>query len=177
MGRTSPTGTLMTFHHQPNPFQKLYTRFVASRLGAALHAPLAIHLDRAAFRLTGGRRSAASLLSGLPIAQVTMTGARTGRPREVPLVAVPDGPDLIVVASNWGRPKHPAWYYNLRAYPDVTVLMNGVERPFTAHLLDGAARADAWTSAVAVYPGYAGYAARAGREIPLFRLTPAEADA
>ena len=69
--------------------------------------------DTALHRLTNGRATLSSLLSGLPIAMLTTTGARTGMPRTLPVVAMPADNGLIVIASNYGRPNHPAWYRNL----------------------------------------------------------------
>ena len=40
---------------------------------------------------------------------LTTTGAKTGRPRTLPVLALPDGQDVILIASNFGRPRHPSW--------------------------------------------------------------------
>jgi deazaflavin-dependent oxidoreductase (nitroreductase family) len=125
------------------------------------------HVDRATLRLSGGRTTASALLSGLPIIELTTTGAKSGRPRTVPLVGIPDGDRLILIASNWGQAKHPAWYYNVRANPSVTVTRDGVARAYVAREVHGEERAACWARALALYPGYRGYAARAGRGIPV----------
>jgi deazaflavin-dependent oxidoreductase (nitroreductase family) len=113
---------------------------------------------------------ASALVTGLPIIALTTTGARSGRPRTVPLVRVPDGERLILIASNWGQAKHPAWYYNVKANPQVTITRDGVTRPYVAREVVGEERAACWGRAVALYPGYRGYAERAGREIPVVVL-------
>ena len=65
---------------------------------------------------------AAALFTGLPLITLTTTGAKSGRPRSVPLVGVPYGERLILIASNWGQAKHPAWYHKvLKAHPEVKV--------------------------------------------------------
>jgi hypothetical protein len=74
-------------------------------------------LDRGVFRLTQGRTTFSAWVSGLPIVMLTTTGARTGQPRTLPILGLPDGDRLVVIASNFGRPQHPGWYYNLRAHP------------------------------------------------------------
>ena len=106
----------------------------------------------------------------IPLVLLRVRGARSGLLREVPLLCVPDGDDLILVASNGGRPREPAWAHNLRAHPDVEGMRDGAERRYRAEQLEGPARADAWAKAVAIYPGYARYAERAPRSITVFRL-------
>jgi deazaflavin-dependent oxidoreductase (nitroreductase family) len=64
---------------------------------------------------------------------LTTTGARTGRTRTVPLLYLADGDRLILVASNGSRPHHPAWYYNLKAHPQVQVAIRGRSRTYLAH--------------------------------------------
>ena len=64
---------------------------------------------------------------------VTTTGAKTDQQRMMPVVAVPDGDHLMALGSNWGQRQHPAWYYNLRAHPTVTVTVSGVPRRVQVH--------------------------------------------
>ncbi len=151
----------------PNAAQGVVRRIIATRPAAWALARTIHHLDRAVMRLSGGRTTAAALFSGLPVVTVTTTGAKSGQPRSVPLVAVPDGDRLILIASNWGQAKHPAWYYNVKAHPDVTVTAGGETRRYVAREVMGEERAACWVRAVAVYPGYEGYAKRAGRGIPV----------
>ncbi len=151
----------------PNAAQGVVRRIIATRPAAWALARTIHHLDGAVMRLSGGRTTAAALFSGLPVVTVTTIGAKSGRPRSVPLVAVPDGDRLILIASNWGQAKHPAWYYNVKAHPDVTVTAGGETRRYVAREVMGEERAACWARAVAVYPGYEGYAKRAGRGIPV----------
>lgn len=143
------------------------TRPVTWVLARTIH-----HVDAAVFRASGGRTTAGAVLSGLPLITLTTAGAKSGQPRRVTLVGIPDGERLILIASNWGQAKHPAWYHNVRANPEVTVSCRGQSRRYTARELAGAERAAAWGRAVALYPGYEGYAARAGREIGVILLEP-----
>ena len=71
---------------------------------------------------------------------VTTTGAKTGQPRMMPVVAVPDGDHLMALGSNWGQRQHPAWYYNLRAHPTATVTVGGVPRRVQAMRPSGGSR-------------------------------------
>lgn len=152
--------------------QRATRRLIAARPVTWLLARGMHRLDGAALRLSGGRTTASALFTGLPLITLTTTGAKSGQPRRVPLVGIPDGARLILIASNWGQAKHPAWLHNIRANPRVMVSGRDVaaERLYVARELTGAEREAAWARAVALYPGYAGYAARAGREIGVVAL-------
>lgn len=155
----------------PNPAQRLVRRVIATRPVAWALARTMRHLDAAVFRASGGRATASTFFTGLPILTLTTTGAKSGEPRRVTLVGIPDGERLILIASNWGQATHPAWYHNLRANPTVTVTIRGATQTCTARELSGAEREAAWARAVALYPGYAGYATRTGgRTIPVMML-------
>jgi deazaflavin-dependent oxidoreductase (nitroreductase family) len=82
-------------------------------------------LDRLVYRASGGATTASSWLAGVDIAMLTTIGARTGRPRTLPVLGLRDGDDAILIASNFGRPRHPSWYYNLRADPRATIVVGG----------------------------------------------------
>ena len=99
----------------------LFRRFGGTRPGAWVGAHLLHHLDRLAYRFGEGNYSAGQFLGGIPVITVTTIGARSGLPRSVPLNELPDGPNFVLIASNWGRSSYPAWYYNLRANPSVIV--------------------------------------------------------
>jgi deazaflavin-dependent oxidoreductase (nitroreductase family) len=104
---------------------------------------------------------------------LTTTGAKTGQQRTAPVVAVPDGANLVVVASNWGRRNAPGWYYNLRAHPTATVTVGGVSRRVRAHEAIGDERDRLWQRDLEFYPGRAAYERRAvNRRIPVVVLTP-----
>jgi deazaflavin-dependent oxidoreductase (nitroreductase family) len=124
-------------------------------------------LDPVLLALTGGRLS---LGPGLPTLLLETTGARSGQPRRHAVIYFHDALDLVVVASKFGAPEHPAWYHNARANP--AVLVNGL--PFRAEVVDDLAeRERLWDLADNVLPAYATYrerAARTGRTIPLLRL-------
>lgn len=104
---------------------------------------------------------------------VTMTGAKSGRRRTIPLMLVPDGEAVVLVASQGGAPTHPQWYYNLRAHPDITVERSGRSIPMRAELSSTEERARLWPICVEHYPPYADYQRRTEREIPVFRCAPA----
>lgn len=143
-------------------------RLASSRPGAWVMARLLHRLDSAALRLSGGRWLLSAWAAGLPVALLTTTGRRSGEPRTAPVLAVPDGARYILVASNWGQRRHPAWYYNLLAEPACLLTVDGEARPMRARLTSGDERARCWQRAVAAYPGFPAYARRAGREIGVF---------
>lgn len=131
---------------------------------------LATSIDRPLMRISGGRLRLSFVI---PVLLLECIGARTGTLRRVPLLYVPDGPDgrdCLVVASNAGRSRDPAWALNLRAEPRVTALLGGERVRFRAVELDGEPLAAAWRKASAFYRGYDAYSARAGRRIPVFKL-------
>jgi deazaflavin-dependent oxidoreductase (nitroreductase family) len=130
-------------------------------------------LDRLAYRASGGRTTASSWLAGVDIAMLTTTGARTGMPRTLPILGLAEGDDLIVVASNFGRPGHPAWYRNLRANPHATIVVDGTSREVVARELSGAERERGYRRAEEIFPGFTRYRGWApDREIPVLRLEP-----
>ena len=139
---------------------------------AWLFARMLHHVDRAVYRLTGGRRTFAGLASGIPVAMLTTTGAKSGLPRTTPVLTLADGDGLIVIASNFGQDHHPAWAHNLRAHPEARVEADGVARDVRARELAGDERERAFELGGAVYPGYAAFRRRADRTIPVFRLEP-----
>lgn len=155
---------------EPNPIQRGMRRLIATAPMAWGLAHTIHHLDRAVLWLSGGRTTAAALTTGLPIIGLATTGARSSQARTVPLVGIPDGNRLILIASNWGQAKHPAWYYNLRANPRVMVTYGGRSAAYRAREVSGEERESCWQRAVTLYPGYRNYAARAGREIPVVVL-------
>jgi deazaflavin-dependent oxidoreductase (nitroreductase family) len=131
------------------------------------------HLDRAVLKLSGGNHTATTILIGLQVVTLTAVGAKSGEPRSVPLIAFPDGDNLLLIASNWGRSHHPAWYYNLSANPEATVSIKGQSAKYIAHEAGVDERERCWDIAVGNYAGYAAYERRAGdRRIPVMVLEP-----
>ena len=160
-----------TWHDDPNFLQQATRKVVSLAPVSAVLSRTLHHLDGPVLRWSDGRFSAASLVAGLPVISLTATGAKSGEPRTVPLIAIPDGRQLILIASNWGRPRHPGWYYNVRSNPQVQVTVDGQTSPWTAQELAGEEREAAWRQAVALYPGYGYYAERnGGRPIPVLAL-------
>lgn len=121
------------------------------------------------FRANGGTVTSAGFGNALILLHTV--GASSGLERVNPVMSLRSGEDWIVAASAAGRPKHPAWYANLRRRPDVTIETGAETVQVTATELTGAERADAWRRFVATAPSFAAYQKRAGeRVIPVLRL-------
>ena len=107
-----------------------------------------------------------------PFLVVEHVGAKSGRRRTTPLLYIEDGDRYVVVASKGGHPRHPAWYHNLRANPDVTIQVGS--RRMQAHARDAYPdeRPRLWNRAVEAWGQYEDYQRRTPREIPVVVLEP-----
>ena len=160
----------------PNRWQALAQNVAFSRPGAWLFSRTLHHVDRFLLRLTGGRLSVPRLLGGVPVVLLTTTGAKSGKARTVPVLGLRDGDHWLLVASNWGRDHHPAWYYNLRANPEVTLTHVDVSTRYVAEEATDDDREEYWQKAMQTYPGFERWQDRTGeREIPMVVLHPIEA--
>jgi deazaflavin-dependent oxidoreductase (nitroreductase family) len=160
---------MATRQPQASWWERSPTRLAALHLGSWLFVRVFSRVDRSLLRLSGGRLS---LAIGQPILLLTTRGAKTGHRRSTPLLYVQDGADIILIASNGGRPRHPAWYHNLRAHPEATLLLHGREGRYRAREAHGEERERLWRKAVDAYAGYAAYSRwTGGREIPVMILT------
>ena len=153
-----------------NPYAGVFRILGRSRLFAWVGARVLHRLD---LPFRGRRRSITSLGTGFPLCYLTTTGRRSGEARTVPLLHVADGPRVVLIASNWGRRDHPHWAHNLDADPSATVTVDGVQRAMQARRAAPGELERYWAEALRVWPGYAGYRRRAGREIRMFVLEPA----
>jgi deazaflavin-dependent oxidoreductase (nitroreductase family) len=115
-------------------------------------------------------------LRGRPIIVLTSVGAKTGKLRKTPLMRVEHEGLYAVVASQGGAPKHPVWYFNLKANPHVELQDGPTKRDYAARELSGDEKAVWWKRAVEAWPDYAKYQTRTKRQIPVFVLEPFEQD-
>jgi deazaflavin-dependent oxidoreductase (nitroreductase family) len=158
-------------YDQANGLQRALRRLGASRPGSWLSARTLHRIERPVYRLTRGRHTFVSLATGLPVAVLATTGARTGAVRRVPVLALPTPDGLAVIASNYGQSHHPAWYHNLRAHPEGHVTVDGATWPFRAVEAEGERRERIWQQGLRVYPGWSQYERRAAhRRIAVFVL-------
>jgi deazaflavin-dependent oxidoreductase (nitroreductase family) len=115
-------------------------------------------------------------LRGRPIIVLTSVGAKTGKLRKTPLMRVEHEGLYAVVASQGGAPKHPVWYFNLKANSHVELQDGPTKRDYLARELSGDEKAVWWKRAVDAWPDYAKYQTRTKRQIPVFVLEPLEQD-
>jgi deazaflavin-dependent oxidoreductase (nitroreductase family) len=112
-------------------------------------------------------------IAGMPVVVLTTTGRKSGQPRETMLTSpVQDGDTMVLVASYGGDDRHPQWFLNLQADPDVTVTQNGVATAMRARVATPEEKAQLWDRITSTYRGYAGYQKRTDRDIPVVLLTP-----
>jgi deazaflavin-dependent oxidoreductase (nitroreductase family) len=109
-----------------------------------------------------------------PLLLLTTTGAKSGQRHTTPMMYIPNGNRLIVIASNIGAPKHPDWYHNIVAHPAVTVEVGTKTYDTTAIVTQGAERQQLWTWIVEQYPFFADHQAKTTRQIPVIALTQRE---
>ncbi len=151
----------------PMSAAELATTKRAVRVLAKLQPPI--------YRLFGGRIWAS--YQGYQVCLVTMTGAKTGRRRIIPLMYVPYGKEdegAVLVASLGGAPESPVWFHNLVANPEIEIQVGNRKRKLRARLAEGEERAKAWDACVEHYPPYADYQLRTDRVIPVFVCEPRE---
>jgi F420H(2)-dependent quinone reductase len=111
-------------------------------------------------------------LRGRPVIVLTTVGAKTGKLRKTALMRVEHGGVYAVVASLGGAPRHPVWYYNLKAHPHVELQDGAVKGDYDAREVTGDEKATWWERAVATWPDYAKYQTKTARQIPVFVLDP-----
>ena len=138
-----------------------------------LIAWLFVPLHRLLLHLSGGR--ILGRLEGHGVLVLVTRGRRSGRPRSSPLMyfRFEESGDLIIVASNYGRDRHPAWYLNVAAEPHVTVETGGEGFAAEARITKGEERTALFDKVVASNPRFAAYRAGTDREIPVVALSRA----
>lgn len=121
------------------------------------------------YRWSGGR--VGHRAGGLQHLLLTTTGGRSGAPRTVPLTYMADGDRWVLVASNGGADRHPAWWLNLAKDPRATIQVGGDTIAVAAHRADATERARLWPALKTMNPFYATYETLTAREIPVVVLT------
>ncbi|HKJ57009.1 MAG TPA: nitroreductase family deazaflavin-dependent oxidoreductase [Nitriliruptoraceae bacterium] len=128
-------------------------------------------IDKVVHRRTDGRHTLTSFMTGMPIAMVTTTGARSGQRRVSPLIALPTDDGVAVVGSNYGGDHHPGWVHNLWADPHGSLTVDDETWNFEAVEVEDDRRAEIWDAFARAWPGYARYEERAApRRIAVFDL-------
>lgn len=157
--------------HEKSRIDKVMQSLAKTRVGGWLFVNVFPSIDRRLIPLTRGRLKVAI---GQPILLLHTRGAKSGQPRITPLLYTPVGEGFVIVASKAGAAHHPAWYHNLRAYPDAVAVQFGGRRiPVRPRVVEGDKRAELWQRVNDNYSGYETYQSRAGdRVIPMVLLEP-----
>lgn len=122
------------------------------------------------YRLTRGR--VMGRVGNAPVLLLTSTGRRSGAPRTAPVLYLADGQRVIVIGSNAGNTRAPAWSHNLKANPDAEVQIRGERRSVRARVAEGEERAELWQKMNDQYAGFEDYDERTSRDIAVFVLDP-----
>jgi F420H(2)-dependent quinone reductase len=107
-----------------------------------------------------------------PVLLLTSTGRRSGQKRTAPVVFLADGERYVVIGSNAGNVRTPAWSYNLQANPDAEIELRGAHKLVRARVAEGEERAELWRKVNEMYEGFDDYDAKTSRDIAVFVLEP-----
>jgi deazaflavin-dependent oxidoreductase (nitroreductase family) len=150
------------------PGDKFYSR-ASHALGATglrwtgkLNVPL--------YRLSGGRIG--GRVAKAPVLLLTTTGRKSGQPRTAPVVYLADGDRFVVINTNAGNERVPAWSLNLRANPEAEVEVGRKRLPVRARIAEGEERAELWRKHNEQYSGFDDYAEKLSRDIAVIVLDP-----
>lgn len=150
------------------PSDRTYTRFSMAIPAGALRTIGKLNVPL--YRLTRGRLF--GRLDRAPVLLLTTTGRKSGAQRTAPVVYLADGERMIVIGSNAGNARTPAWALNLQAHPDAEVEVRADRRPVTARVAAGEEREELWRRMNEQYAGFDHYRTRTARDISVFVLEP-----
>ena len=160
-------------HRRRSWFTHAWAAFSATRLGRLLSVKVLWKLDPYVLKVTGGRLGLSLVI---PTALLETRGAKTGALRRNGVIYFHDGDKVTIAASHLGTARHPAWFHNLRAHPDVT--FGGIPMRATV-VTDESERERLWSLADQVFAPFATYrreAAASNRAVPLVQLSPRDAN-
>lgn len=146
------------------------TWITSTKAGSWVTKHLYVPLDKYLFRKTNGRRG---LSPRQTMFLLTTTGAKSGQPRNVPVLYLREGSTFWVMASNFGGEKHPGWSYNLLAHPDARVRIGDETHEVRARLASDEDKQRLWPRLIELYPSWKQYTKWTDREFRLFALEPA----
>ena len=126
---------------------------VTRRPVAWLSAWLLPGIDARVYRLTRGRVTLSAWITGLPIVELVTTGARSGELRHARVLGIPAADGFLVIAANFGQASNPAWYHNLLAHPQASVIADRATGEYQARELSGDERERGFQLAVSLNPG------------------------
>jgi deazaflavin-dependent oxidoreductase (nitroreductase family) len=160
-----------------NPLQRGLRWLAKGKFGGWMALNVANKLDPHLMRAS---RGLLKVPSGTPTVLLSHTGAKSGKERTTPLVYFTDNENVVLIASQTGKPKHPSWFHNLKANPEMQLWSGGRGGTYRAREAEGEERERLWKLATQLYPGYDDYQRRAdvaGRRIPVVVCEPPDSDA
>jgi deazaflavin-dependent oxidoreductase (nitroreductase family) len=150
------------------PSDRFFTRASTSMGATALRWTGKLNIPL--YRLSGGRIG--GRINRAPVLLLTSTGRKSGQRRTAPVVYLAEGDRFIVIGSNAGHARVPAWSLNLEANPDAEVEVGRKRLKVRARVAEGEERAELWRKSNEQYAGFDDYSARTDRDIALFVLEP-----
>ncbi len=150
------------------PSDRSYSRLSMSMPAGMLRAIGKLNVP--VYRLTRGR--VFGKVGKAPVLLLTSIGRRSGQPRTAPVVYLADGERVVIIGSNAGNAKAPAWSYNLKDNPDAEIEIGAQRRLVRARVSDGDERAQLWLKMNQQYAGFDDYDERTSRDIAVFVLDP-----
>lgn len=134
-------------------------------------------LNTKLYRATGGRlgnswRVGSGFRKPVPVCLLTTIGRKSGEPRTAPLLYLRKGDAFVLVASQGGLPKNPAWFLNLTANPAVSIQVGKDTHELVARTASDSERAELWSELVEFYADFDTYAAWTDRQIPVVICEP-----
>lgn len=156
---------------EPGWFQRLAHRVSNTRFGRGFGIKVAAKADPVLMKASGGRLA---LTAFFPLVRLVTVGRKSGLERVVPLVYFTQGDEVILVASSFGRERHPAWYHNAVARPEVELIAGGERLPYLVRETEDPERERLLDLAATLYAGYGNYRERTAgiRQIPVLALRP-----
>ena len=154
-------------------YHRLVDGVARTRVGSWMFLHVFNPLDKRLMRWSNGALSS-GLGTDFNVVLLSCTGAKSGKPRDIPLLAKSLDGGWVLIASATGKAKNPGWYHNLKAHPHCSLLVPHCgEVPCIAREAEGAERDRAWQAANTQYSGYAAvYQKRTQRRIPVMILVP-----
>lgn len=157
-----------------NPAQRGLRWVAKGRFGGWVALNVANRIDPYLMRAS---RGLLKMPSGVPTVLLTHTGAKSGKKRTTPLAYFTDSGNVVLIASQTGKAKHPSWFHNLMANPEIELWSGGRGGGYRAREAEGEERDRLWKLATQLYPGYDEYQERAdtaGRRIPVVVCEPSD---
>ena len=150
------------------PSDRFYSRLSHSLGANGLR--LVGKLNTPVYRLSGGRIG--GKVGGGPVLLLTTTGRKSGQARTAPVLYLADGDRFVVINTNAGNAKTPAWSLNLRADPEAEVEVGRKQVKVRARIAEGEEREDLWRRHMEQYEGWDYYESKLDREPTVFVLEP-----